>query len=184
MWRGKRDTEAQELDIPAVAYASSPVSRASRRGWQRLPSSFPGWLRGSLLAAILIGFPVSNVIFFLSLNQFSPDSAMEGEPSRHPSSHAAHNEVPQAGAHSMGTADIWEDLASKVVRDDLFARYQPYFNSETRALQGYGRVLVVSDAFLGPVDASGPATAMTTLSEVLPGPCRDNSYVYNCMLSA
>lgn len=60
----------------------------------------------------------------------------------------------------------WGEFSTWVESEELFQRYQQYFNSDARSLQHYGRVVVVSDQFLGSSDASGTATAMTTLAEV------------------
>eukprot|EP00951_Prasinocladus_malaysianus_P013155 scaffold98990_cov37-Prasinocladus_malaysianus.AAC.1 len=55
--------------------------------------------------------------------------------------------------------------AAQVEADPLFHRYRRYYASDHRAIQHYGKVLLVVDEFLGPNEASGPATAMTTLAE-------------------
>jgi len=134
-----------------------------------------------VFTALLIGFPISNVLIFLG-TQLWPQ-AKGGPPYQIPANElpvpvAEVQKAPEKPAvHDLTTAAAipvyepqeWTKLEDLVASDDLYKTYESFYNSGSQSwrIQKYGRICIVSDSFLGAVVSSGAGTALTTLAEVL-----------------
>jgi len=135
----------------------------------RWPKTVPTYLRNAVLTAVLVGFPLSNVLLFFGTNLLLDDQTREGQEawSRH-----SFTTLSSVSSRASGLDDgikSWTNFHTEILSDGLLSQFEHFYDSDILPVQSYGRVLIVSVDFLGPTIASGPATAMATLAELLAG---------------
>lgn len=155
-----------------------------------------GAYRGALFAALLIGFPLSNVLVLFT-TQLAPGlfggsalsekggSAVEPPlpvPTPHDPAAAAAGgagvpSVVEGGADGGTPAPAqqaaakaeWPRLRELVQKDPMFKQYESFYDTGAQSwrIQKYGRVCIISHEFLGPSATTGLATTLSSLAEVL-----------------
>eukprot|EP00899_Mesostigma_viride_P005769 jgi/Mesvir1/15193/Mv06430-RA.1 len=145
-----------------------------------------------IFIAVLIGFPVSNVLIFL-WSQFYPGLLDDGPippvhankllatghtPHANPEPTGLHAEVATtvhdhgrkpSAEHAGANTYKWTLLEDYVSTRSNFKTFEAFYNSGSQSwrIQKYGRVCIVSDDFLGAVVSSGVGTQLTALAELL-----------------
>eukprot|EP00242_Pyramimonas_sp_CCMP2087_P013915 CAMPEP_0198208902 /NCGR_PEP_ID=MMETSP1445-20131203/12245_1 /TAXON_ID=36898 /ORGANISM="Pyramimonas sp., Strain CCMP2087" /LENGTH=144 /DNA_ID=CAMNT_0043882485 /DNA_START=456 /DNA_END=887 /DNA_ORIENTATION=- len=131
-----------------------------------------------VFTAILVGFPLSNLLIFLGsqlfqggglnekprnggLNELSLPLPVAGKPSVVAKQH---NTLHDTGYRTDATIiEEWPRLHNLVEQNAAYKTYESFYNSGSQSwrIQKYGRICIVADSFLGAVVSSGIGTALT-----------------------
>eukprot|EP00854_Cymbomonas_tetramitiformis_P025523 gene25522-31190_t len=124
-----------------------------------------------VFVAVLIGFPLSNVLIFMGSvlwpKEYEVTPGYPGGPAN-----LREKNIPSVLIETAAQPTLpeeWPKLEEMVENHDLYSTYETFYNSGSQSwrISKYGRVCIISDTFLGAVVSSGVGTALTTLAEVL-----------------
>lgn len=115
---------------------------------------------------ILMAISAWNLLFYVTV---MPEGESKGDEDAASSDKTIRAPTSLAHADASFLPQSWVTLDNAVEKEPLFGPYKKLqaLRSQSWRIKKYGKVCIVSDAFMGPTVSSGHGTALTTLAEIL-----------------